>query len=131
MRRPATALLLVAVVSGCTGDALGLDGEARIQDTVGPDQMNPHVVTAEGSGALLVELSWNNRNIDLDLHITEADCESDPLTSCTVLAQSKRILSTRENTGLNVTAGQQYKLWVENLEPDRTVAYGLDYEVSS
>lgn len=119
------------VVSACTGDALGLDGQAQIQDSIGPGQIQPHLITVPGSGALLVELSWNNRNIDLDLHLTGADCESDPLTTCTVLAQSKRILSTRENTGLNVQAGQQYKIWVQNLEEDRTVEYGLDYEVTS
>ena len=59
-------------------------------------------------------LAWTNGTIDLDLYLTNAACDTYPPLHCTTLATSEAATGTSETVSRSVSAGEQYKLWVDD-----------------
>jgi hypothetical protein len=75
------------------------------------------------SGSYQVNLVWDDPTINLDIYLTTPGCTTFPPTAC----QLGSSLATNTNTEQiirNVTAGQNYELWIANLS-DRTTSFTI------
>lgn len=70
------------------------------------------------SGTYQGQLVWNDPTLDLDLYLATGGCAYPP-TSC-LLAISDATVGNSEQVSFNVTAGQIYRLWVDNFSPSST-----------
>ena len=87
-------------------------------DTVRPNGAVAFDVLVTQTGAYQGLLVWNDPAIDLDFYLTSAGCPYPPV-GC-LLAISDAQGTTSETVSRSVTAGQAYRLWVDNFSPRAT-----------
>lgn len=99
------------------GSAVSEERVARVAANAQTDtvQVNGAVaidVTMTGTGTYRGNLVWDDPTIDLDFYLTTAGCPYPP-AGC-LLAISDTTGGTSESVAVPVTAGQMYRLWVDN-----------------
>lgn len=91
-------------------------------DTVLPNGAVSVDITMQTSGIYQPTLVWTDPSIDLDLYLTTPDCGYPP-TGC-LLAISDATGTNSEAVSWPVTAGQTYRLWVDNFT-QRTTSFTI------
>jgi hypothetical protein len=90
-----------------------------------------HPFVAPASGTLTPRLTWNDPSVDLDLYLASSSCSLSlyPLNTCDILGQSVAATGTSETITRSVSGGQQYQVWVDNLNPTTAMNYSLSIEI--
>jgi hypothetical protein len=91
-------------------------------ETVRPNAAVAIDVVMAQSGNYQGTLVWSDGTIDLDLYLTSAGC-SYPPTGC-LLSISDASGGTTEQVNYGVSAGQAYRLWIDNFSP-RTSSFTI------
>ena len=75
-----------------------------------------HQFVAPRDGMASVKLTWADGNADLDLVLTAPSCQAlyGPNNNCVELVSSALLTGTEENITYQLTAGQAYRVWVDN-----------------
>jgi len=75
---------------------------------------HPLQITGSGTTTMVLTLTWNNPNVDLDLYLTNTSCDAYPPTSCTILAASESDSGTFERLTRAARGGDRFFVWVDN-----------------
>ena len=94
----------------------------NVTDTILPGDAQFFDITLTQNGTYVGRLVWDDPSIDLDLYLTTAGCPYPPV-GCT-LAISDTSGTTVEQVSRPVSAGERYRLWVDNFT-NRATAFTL------
>ena len=133
----ALSLGLVLALSGCSSrgvlsaGATPSAGPRSTTHTVAAYRTNRHLVVAPRAGQMTIRLTWSDPSVDLELYLAAASClELYPMRVCPIGPTSKSAVGAVEEVGRRiVTAGEQYSVFVDNLDPKRGQSYKLALEV--
>ena len=114
---PAGTYFIRVIGSNAFGTAVSQEMVARVAvnnvtDTILPGDALVFDVTLTQTGTYQGTLVWDDPSIDLDLYLTTAGCPYPP-TGCTIAISDRTGVSV-EQVSLPVSAGQVYRLWVDN-----------------
>jgi len=98
--------------------------------TVGARAQTSFAVPITSTGTLQVNLRGNDATLDLDLYLTPntAPCQRNPVPTTCILTQSVTPQAV-ESLKWTVTAGQTFRLWVDNLGP-RSTTFTVEHFVT-
>jgi hypothetical protein len=99
----------------CSGPSGG-GSSVTFNGTVPALGLNRHTLTVTGSGSrnANVRLTWSDPGVDLDLYGTRTNCAGDIPFNCSLLGFSIAESGTSEQMVIDITAGQDVYLWVDN-----------------
>jgi hypothetical protein len=86
---------------------------------------------APRDGMATLKLTWADASADLDLVVTDGSCTSlygADAANCQQFGVSGRIVGTEETISTALTAGQAYRLWVDNFAHSAQ-AYTIEIEI--
>jgi len=130
---PAGTYFIRVIGSNAFGSAVSQEFVARVAvnnvtDTIFPGDALFFDVTLTQTGTYRGTLVWDDPSIDLDLYLTTPGCPYPP-GGCTVAISDATGVSV-EQVSLPVTAGQVYRLWVDNFT-NRATAFTITSVVTS
>ena len=134
MRRFCGVVLFGLAFAACgddspTGPSRNAPYNETITGTVSAFGSTRHGLQIPRAGNMTVRLTWNE-SVDLDLFLANAACSSlYPKAACGIVAQSDSAVGQTETIARTVTAGEQYSLWVDNLNPNRASTYTLTLSI--
>ena len=126
-------LWAVAVVTACGGNGSPTSPVAdqpysqTVPGTVSAFGSTRHAVSIPRSGNLTLRLTWNDPTVDLDLYLTSPNCTANlyPKENCGILLASDAGSGTIETIARSVNSGDQYQVWVDNLNLTKPMTYTL------
>ena len=137
MQRSGVSVILAAVVlAGCGSSAPTSPGGSveysqSIAGSVSAFSETRHPLTVPVSGDMTLRLTWSSSSVDLDLYLASSSCVVSlyPLETCGIVAQSILASGASETIRHPVSAGQEYQLWVDNLNPTTAMNYTLSIAI--
>lgn len=84
-----------------------------------------HALAMTVNGTLTTDLAWTNGTVDLDFYLTDSTCAGYPPADCAILARSVAETGTAEQLTRAVRSGENYILWVDNLNIATAAAYTI------
>jgi hypothetical protein len=131
VRRARLAFLLLPLLAACGDSSTGPDqSRQEITGTVSVFGITEHSVLVSRSGNMTVRLTWADASIDLDLYLTGPDCTGYPPLDCTILAASDAVGTNEESVQRTVSAGDQYKVWVDNFSENQPSNYTIEITIN-
>jgi len=113
------ALFLGCVLTACTDNPAGpsdpQDNDLTFTGSVPAFGFNQHAFTTGRAGELEAQLTWPDKNKNLDLHLTRGDCNVYPVGGgCPILVSSRATTGSTERITHTVASGEQLKVWVDS-----------------
>lgn len=85
-----------------------------------------HSLTISRSGTMTLRATWTDASVDLDLFLAPSACTSlYPKANCGILAASEAATGTSEQIVRQVSAGESYNVFIDNLNTTRSQAYTI------
>jgi len=100
-----------------------------VEGTVEPFGINPYSLNVPRSGTAQITLTWGDPLVDLNLYLTTEGCNSYPPRDCDILERSDADVGTSETVTRLVSAGESYRVWVDNVHPTIGQQYSLNLRI--
>lgn len=77
---------------------------------------------------MTLRVTWSSPAVDLELYLARPSCATlYPMKPCGIMASSTTALSGSEVVSRFVNAGEQYSVFVDNLDPRQPQRYRLSF----
>ena len=137
MKRSSVSVILAAVIlAGCgssspTSPGGSAEYSQNITGSVAAFSETRHPLTIPVSGDMTLRLTWSSGSVDLDLYLAASSCVASlyPLESCGIVAQSIASSGASETIRQPVSAGQEFQIWVDNLNTTTAMNYTLSVSI--
>ena len=121
--------LMILGAAGCSSPTKPSPFSTNFTGTVTPFGTARETVTVPRAGAMSVQLTWSDAAVDLDLYLAQTSCNTlYPQAACGILAASTSS-STTETLTRNVSTGESFAIFVDNLSISKPAAYTINVSV--
>ena len=124
-------LLFCVYVGGCAASPTRPSPFSQnLTGTVAAFDTSRQTLAAPRAGALTVQLAWPDAAVDLDLYLAPVTCTVlYPQSGCGILAASTTAGSTTETVTRNVSSGENFTIFVDNLSVSRSTDYTISITI--
>lgn len=131
MRRFYGVVALIPLLMACEGERIVGPNTYQevITGTVSVYGLTEHSLGVTRTGDMTLRLTWADASINLDLYLTGPACTGYPPEDCTLFAVSDAVGTTQESIKRTVSAGDQFKVWVDNHSQTEPSHYSLELRI--